>query len=149
MKRIIATLVFGILMLATLSPLVSYAATSGLIPCGFDVNNNGVVVDEFNADGTIITLSEECHYSDFIILIETVIDFLIFKLAAPISALMFAYAGFLYMTNNGNESQIKQAHDIFLSVFWGFVIALGAWLVMKVILGFLIGDTSPFNFLGP
>ena len=148
MKRIIATLVFGILMLATLSPLVSYAATSGLIPCGFDVNNSGVVADEFNPDGSI-KLSEECHYSDFITLVETVIDFLIFKLAAPISALMFAYAGFLYMTNNGNESQIKQAHDIFLSVFWGFVIALGAWLVVKVILGFLIGDTSPFNFLGP
>ena len=77
------------------------------------------------------------------------IDFLIFKLAAPISALMFAYAGFLYMTNNGNESQIKQAHDIFLYVFWGFVIALGAWLVVKVILGFLVGDASLFNFLGP
>ncbi len=146
MKRIIATLVFGILMLATLSPLVSYADTSGLIPCGFDVNNDGVVADQMNPDGSI-KVSEECHYSDFIILIQTVIDFLIFKLAAPISAIMFAYAGFLYMTNNGNESQIKQAHDIFLYVFWGFVIALGAWLVVKVILGFLIGDASPFNFL--
>lgn len=135
MKRsTIITLVCGTLLLCGVLPLFAFADTSGLIPCG-NTEAGGQVKDQ-------------CTYEDFIKLIQTVIDFLIFKLAAPISAIMFAYAGFLYLTNGGNESKIKQAHDIFLTVFWGFVIALGAWLIVKLILDTLIGTASPSNFLG-
>ena len=133
-QRIISTLLCSTVLLCLVLPSFALADTSGLIPCG-NVVTNGKVVDK-------------CTYADFIRLIQTVIDFLIFKLAAPISAIMFAYAGFLYLTNGGNESKIKQAHDIFLTVFWGFVIALGAWLIVKLILDTLIGTASPSNFLG-
>jgi hypothetical protein len=105
-----------------------------LVPCG-NVESGGNTTDM-------------CTYDDLIILAQTVIKFLIFDLAAPIAAIMFAYAGFLYVTNGGNESKIKQAHDIFLYVFWGLVIALAAWLVVNYILVFLLGTGSAFNFLG-
>ena len=133
MKRTLLFTACSSLLLFSLTS-VAFADTSGLVPCG-NVVEGGTVTDQ-------------CDYASFITLIQTVIDFLIFKLAAPISAIMFAYAGFLYLTNGGNESQIKQAHEIFLYVFWGFVIALGAWLLVKFILAFLLGDGSIFNFLG-
>jgi hypothetical protein len=113
---------------------LAHADTLGLIPCG-NVEAAGKVTDP-------------CTYTDLIILAQTVIKFLIFSLAAPIAAIMFAYAGFTYITNGGNESKIKQAHDIFLMVFWGLVIALAAWLVVNFILVFLLGTGSVFNFLG-
>ena len=75
------------------------------------------------------------------------LNFLIFKIAAPLGAIMFAYAGFLYITNGGNESKIKQAHDVFLYVFIGLVVSLAAWLLMNFILEFFLGAGSSFNFL--
>lgn len=123
-------------LFATMTFLTAFATahadTAGLIPCG-NVESGGKVTDG-------------CTYNDLIILAQTIIKFLIFDLAAPIGAVMFAYAGFTYVTNGGNESKIKQAHDIFLYVFWGLVIALSAWLVVNFILSFLVG--SAFNFLG-
>lgn len=116
---------------------VAYAAgktTSGLIPCGNDESSGKV------------TAGQECTYDDLIKLAQTVINFLIFGLAAPLGAIMFAYAGYLYITNGGNESQIKQAHDTFLYVFWGLIVALAAWLLVNFIFQFLV-DPS-LNFLG-
>ena len=110
--------------------------TSGLIPCGNDES------------GGVVTAGQECTYDDLIRLTQTVINFLIFAIAAPVGAVMFAYAGFLYVTNGGNEAKIKQAHDTFLYVFIGLVVALAAWLVVKFILDFLIGTSPTFNFLG-
>ncbi len=117
------------------APVPVAVPEGSLVPCGFDLDGNGIVQGD-----------EACGFEDLIIIAQNVIKFLIFNLAAPIAAIMFAYAGFLYITNGGNESQIKQAHDIFLYVFIGLVVALSAWLVVNFILSFLVG--SEFNFLG-
>jgi len=124
-------------LFAFLFSMVAFAATpSGLVVCG-----NATV------DGQV-PLSEQCNFTDLVNQVQTIINFLIFKIASPLAAVMFAYAGFLYVTNGGNEGQIKQAHDIFLNVLLGFVIVLAAWLVMSFILTFFLGASSPFNFLG-
>jgi hypothetical protein len=132
MKKLATTFITLSVLLGFFS--IAHADTLGLIPCG-NTEVGGVVTDK-------------CTYQDVIILAQTVIKFLIFQLAAPIAAIMFAYAGFTYITNGGNESKIKQAHDIFLYVFWGLIIALAAWLVVNFILQFLLGENSAFNFLG-
>ena len=111
------------------TPVDTGGRQSGLVVCG-------------NLSG------DQCTFTDLINQIQTVINFLIFKIASPLAAVMFAYAGFLYVTNRGNESQIKQAHDIFWNVFIGLVIALAAWLTMSFILKFFLGGTSSFNLLG-
>jgi len=111
--------------------------SSGLIPCG-NVSSGGS-----------IAAGQECEFNDFIILAQNVINFLIFKIASPLAAIMFAYAGFLYLTNGGNESKVKQAHDIFWYVFIGLVVALAAWLVVNFILEFFLGTGSVYNLLGP
>lgn len=126
-----------ILSLSFLAPSFVFAKTaSGLIPCGNVKLNGGI------APG------QECDFNDLIILAQTVINFLIFKIASPLAAVMFAYAGFLYLTNQGNESQVKKAHDIFWYVFIGLVVALAAWLVVNFILEFFLGSGSSYNFLG-
>ncbi|MEK7118693.1 MAG: hypothetical protein AAB869_03720 [Patescibacteria group bacterium] len=109
--------------------LVSAATRSGLVVCG-------------NVAG------EECTFAYFIDQVQVVINFLIFKIAAPLAAVMFAYAGFLYVTNRGNEGQIKEAHEIFWNVFLGLTLALSAWLIMSFILTFFLGASSQFNLLG-
>lgn len=133
MKKIFSVLLLGFAMLAPLAVL--HAASSGLVVCGNTVAG-GVTTDA-------------CGWADVVNQISVIINFLIFSIAAPLGAIMFAYAGFLYITNGGNESKIKQAHDVFLYVFIGLVVALAAWLVMNFILDFFLRTGSSFSFLHP
>lgn len=135
-----------LLLTSVFVPAIAFAQgpPSTIIPCGFDTNGDNMVKD-IPASG----IKEECDFNDLIILAQNVINFLIFKIAAPLGAVMFAYAGFLYVTNRGNEGQVKQAHEIFLYVFWGLLCALAAWLTVNFILEFFLGSGSSFNFLGP
>jgi len=126
-------------MFALLVPHAAFAQTktvSGLIPCG-----NGALV------GGMVAENERCTFDDLIILAQIVINFLIFRIAAPIAAVMFAYAGFLWLTNGGNESKITQAREVFWMVFWGLVIALAAWLTVNMIVTFFVGTNSEVNYL--
>lgn len=134
MQRFRFLLPILLLPMLLLPAVVLAKTTSGLVVCG-----NGTAAN---------AATEACDFSDLIKEVQTVINFLIFSIASPIAAVMFAYAGFLYVTNGGNESKIKQAHDIFWNVFIGLVIALAAWLTMSFILKFFLGEGSGFNFLG-
>jgi hypothetical protein len=106
---------------------------SGLVPCG-----NG----EFSNAAT------DCKFDDIIKLVKTGMNFLLFVLAVPISAIMFAYAGWLYMSSGmGGEGNIKKAHEVFSNVVLGLSIALAAWLIVNaIIIGLGVG--TKYNFLG-
>ncbi|OGZ05249.1 MAG: hypothetical protein A2845_02960 [Candidatus Lloydbacteria bacterium RIFCSPHIGHO2_01_FULL_49_22] len=150
--RFVSAIFLGVLILVT--PFSVFAASpSTIIPCGFDINGDGAVKDPsplvWASNATTPGNHEECYFNDVIETAQNVINFLIFKIAAPLGAVMFAYAGFLYVTNRGNEGQVKQAHDVFLNVFWGLIIALAAWVTVNFILEFFLGTGSSFNFLGP
>lgn len=150
--RFMSLFAVGLLVLTAPLPVMA-AAPSSIIPCGFDLNGDKVIKDVavpvFRVFPLVSDPHEECYFDDVIVLAQNVINFLIFNIAAPLGAVMFAYAGYLYVTNAGNEGQVKQAHDIFLNVFWGLIIALGAWVTVNFVLEFFLGAGSGFNFLGP
>jgi riboflavin transporter FmnP len=83
----------------------------------------------------------------FITLIQNVLKYLIYTIATPIAAIMFAYAGYLYMTAGDEMGNIKKAHDIFVSVLWGFGVMLIAWALVWFIITFFTGDNSEYNLL--
>lgn len=116
--------VFSIALLALLVPVAVHAQ---LVPC------NG----------------PDCSFEDLVILAQRVINFLIFDIAAPLAALSFAVAGFMYMTAKGNEAQHAKAKSIFVYVFIGFVIALSAWLIVNFIVTSLDrpGGFNPSDYL--
>ena len=122
-KKIFSFFSVSVLISFVALPIVVSAQT-GLVPC--DTN---------------------CGFNDLVLLAQNVIEFLIFKIAAPLGAIMFAYAGFLYVTNAGNEGKVSEAHQIFWYVFWGLVVCLAAWLIVNFILVFLLGDGSAYNYL--
>lgn len=127
-----AFLMFFVLLLPSFA---SAKTVMGIVVCG-NASVNGEV-----------PVSEQCTFNDLINEVQVVINFLIFKIAAPLAAVMFVYAGFLYLTNGGNESRVRQAHEVFWNVFIGLVVALAAWIVMSFILTFFLGANSAFNFL--
>jgi hypothetical protein len=110
-------ILIGVFMsLVIFLPIVSFAA--GLVPCG----GAGEPVCDFNMLMTLI---------------NRLINFILFSLAVPLAAIMFAYAGILLLTSGGNSSQKEKAKKVFTGVAIGLVIAAAAWLIVHVILSIL------------
>lgn len=88
-----------------------------------------------------------CNFKYFMDLINAIIKFLLFTIATPLVALIIMYTGYLYLSAGGSASQTEKAKHIFLNVIVGYVIALGAWLIINAILSALNVDTSINTFL--
>jgi len=78
--------------------------------------------------------SNECDFNDLMTLINNFINFLIFTLALPLAAIVFAWAGFLFMTSGGDSGKRTKAKGMLINVVIGLVIALAAWLIVQTIL---------------
>lgn len=66
-------------------------------------------------------------------LLEAIINKILLPIGGLVAAVMIIYAGFLYVTAGGNETQIKKAHDALLSAVIGAAILLGAWVISNAI----------------
>jgi hypothetical protein len=82
--------------------------------------------------------AEGCNLKDLITLGENVLNFVL-ALAVTVSAVMFAWAGFLYITSAGNEQKVGHAKTLFAAVIIGLIIILTAWLVVDTLLKALTG----------
>ncbi|MEK7063758.1 MAG: transglycosylase SLT domain-containing protein [Patescibacteria group bacterium] len=74
-----------------------------------------------------------CRACDLVYLADNLIKF--FAAASVlVASLMFAYAGFLYVTAAANEPNLKAAKTVFGNVFIGLILVLVAWLVVDLVL---------------
>lgn len=121
-RRIVAQVVVLLCLLMVGMPSVLHAQ-GNLIPC----------------DG------EDCNFTQLMILFNNVIDFLLFTLATPFAAIVFAYAGWLYLRSGDNPSNKSKAKGMFIKMLIGYVVALGAYLIVKVIMQGLGFDASNFD----
>ncbi len=73
-----------------------------------------------------------CGINDFFRMIDNVIKELL-KIGIAFIAIVISYAGWTYMTANGDSGKIKQANGMFTKAAIGFVIALSAFLIVKLL----------------
>ena len=140
---------FGILAMLVLAAASPLSADAALVPCGIDTNKDGVLQGDLNGNGIMEPQGgeEQCDFGMLIVAINNVISFLLFTLALPLSAIMFAYAGWLYLTSGGGEAKGK-AKKILVNVFVGLVIALAAFLIVNTIMKTLVrSDYKGVNIL--
>ncbi len=113
-----------ILALATffsLVPLIAYGAglSDRIVPC----------------DGIDCSI---CHLGQ---LAQNILNAAIF-IAVFLSAILFSWAGFKMLVSPASSSQVSSAKSIFLNVLIGFIIILGAWLVINAIMSIMV-DGKP------
>ena len=72
-------------------------------------------------------------WEDFIGVIQFLINYS-FVIATILATVSIAYAGWLYLTSNGNPGQVSKAHAIFFKVIQGFLVLAAAYLLVKFIL---------------
>jgi hypothetical protein len=80
---------------------------------------------------------EGCGFVHLIELVNNIVGFILFRLAVPIAAIMFAYAGFLLLFSGGEQAKRTKAKNIFVNVGLGLAFALAAWLIVKTIFSVL------------
>ena len=119
MRKHIITLAIAFVLF---SPL--FVSAAGIVPdCGKVVNG---------------AIPQPCNFEYLIQLINRAITYLLFYLATPLAALAISYAGWLYLTSGGGE-QTSKAKKILGNVVIGYIIALAAWLIVKVIVVDVLG----------
>jgi len=115
-----------IIWLLVLTPLFAVAVDIDLVKCGGKGESS-------------------CGFADLVTLVKSVLDYILI-IVAPLSAIMFAYAGFLYMSSQGSVDKRKKANQIFTNVGIGLFFVVGAWLIAKAILAGLV-TKSDYNYL--
>lgn len=65
--------------------------------------------------------------------INTILNSILLPIGGVVAVLMIMYAGFLYVTAQGNETQIKKAHQALLWAVIGAAILLGAKVISDAI----------------
>lgn len=81
----------------------------------------------------IVPCTNDCDFNALITLAGNIVHFLLFDLAMPLAAVAFAYAGFLLLTQGGNEANLSKAKTIFWYVLLGLIVAFGAWAIVKFV----------------
>jgi|AntRauTorcE11897_2_1112592.scaffolds.fasta_scaffold15982_2 heme A synthase len=82
-----------------------------------------------------------CDIDHFLELLFNVMNYIIW-LGIIFSSLVFVYAGFLYITAQGDSSKVQRATKIFTNVAVGLFLAFIAFLLIEVITTSLGLDTS-------
>lgn len=104
------------------------------------------VVPSLSLAGGLVTCTDNCGWNDLLATVNTVVNFVIFKLAMPISAIMFAYAGFELIASGGSSEKKEKAKGIFINVVIGIVFAAAAWLIIHTISSILGYNGSWIGF---
>src|SRR3989338_5367234 len=135
MKKFAKILIFIFLLVLIAMPILSFAAEP-LVKCGTEVYPPGTPP---SPEGKILegTIKNPCGFTDFLSLVNRVIKFVLFDLALPVAAIMFAWAGFLMVTAGGSTERVTKAKRIFTNVAIGFIIAVIAFLIVRTILAIL------------
>ena len=127
MKKIIINLfsLFIIFYLVT-NPLISYAQTNG---SGTTQQGGGSGTTEINAK-IVNPFKLGGNLTDFFL---AILNNIILPIGGIIAVLAFIWAGFLYVTAQGNQTQISQAHKALLYSAIGTAILIGSSAIALVI----------------
>ena len=107
-------------------PLIAFA--KGLVPCG--------------GEG-----EPACTVSCFFVLLDNIMNFLLFKISLPLAATAFMVAGIMLVLG-GSEKVIARGKSILKFTVIGLLLAFGAWLIIDMVLGNLLKKGSiywPWN----
>lgn len=98
--------------------------------------------------GDIVAGQQQCGFKDLIVLANSIIHFLMFSVAVPLAAIGIMFVGGKMVLSPNKESAKTSAKESFTNIAIGFLIMLGAYVVIKVIIySFLNTGEGFFTYL--
>lgn len=118
--------------LKSLFVIVSTLVVLSLVPILFV---NAQIVDPSCVD------VNSCDFKALVSTINNLVRFVI-GVAAAFVAGSIAYAGWLYLSSQGDSGKIGQAKKVIITSIVGFLVVLLAWLIVTVLLGTLASNDA-------
>ena len=115
----------------------------GIVPCGKPVNLGGELSDGTLAEGTGTCCEMPCTFCHLFVMLDGVMDFVLFKLVPLIAVLMLVIGGAMFIFGyfaGGGEEQPKlfsQGKKLITSVVIGLIIMFSAWLIVNLFFQFI------------
>ncbi|MEK7062232.1 MAG: pilin [Patescibacteria group bacterium] len=104
-------------------------AAEGLVPCGPGTNK------------------PTCQFCDLLTLVEKVIDFALYNIAIPLVVVFIVWGGLTIMTAGDSTEKVSQGRKMIQSAIIGVFIALGAWMIINMVLSAIGGgEFVPWKF---
>jgi len=100
---------------------------SGLVPCG----------NESGADEA----AKSCDFKALVTLGQRLINFLMFA-AVLMTVVLLVITGFRYVTAGANTGELARAKSTFRTIGIGFLLVLGAWLIINTLVTLLLNPNS-------
>jgi len=134
-KNIFISIIFALSLVVV--PLSIYAASSVYYPTEHNGKTYYGLLPICN-EGTINEATGDydnpCGIEALMAMINKLIDFVTIKLAAPLFAVLFTYAGVLYMMTVSDPGNKNKAKKIIQNSLLGFGLVLASWVIIKTIL---------------
>jgi hypothetical protein len=110
--------------------VISAQAANGLVPCGPESHGG-----------------KGCQFCDLLILVEKVIDFALYNIAIPLVVVFIVWGGLTIMTAGDSTEKVGQGRKMIQSAIIGVFIALGAWMIINMVLSAIGGGSFvPWRF---
>lgn len=112
-------------------------------PTAGTIAGAGLTQEQIKADKVgngLVPCKDTCDFNDILNLVNNLITFLIVTLFAPIIIILFMYAGYKYLTAEGNPSKIANIKKMVWHIFIGMLLVLCSWLIVKTILTIISSD---------
>ncbi len=107
-----------------------------------EVKEGGLVGSNHCGYGLSDPNNHMCGFNDFMYMVNKIISY-IMVLILPIAALVFAYAGYLYLTSGGDVGKRNAAKRGMTNLAVGVLIILCAWVLVRAVL-VQLGVTEEF-----
>ncbi len=138
MKKLssLAALFFFVLMFVNIIaiPTLAHAAAetddnwfNGLVPCGKEIN--------------AVEAANSCDFNALVTMGKRVVNFL-FYASILMTVCLLVWTGYQYITAGSNTGQLAQAKKTFLTVGIGFLLVLGAWLIINTVVDVLLNPEA-------
>ena len=123
-------------------------AAKHTIQCGPGNTNlcEKILTDPTNATGTYTIGRPICSASNVMDQVNYILT-LMFYVFVPIATATIIYAGGKLVTSGGNPAGRAEAKRVLMNVLYGFLFMMGAFAIVKLIVGYLVDDNSYLFFI--
>ncbi len=136
MKKIFLIIFLGSLLFPLISLAGIYQADGtdvcyeGLVPCGKEVYIGGSWEGEECVSGVPTFI--RCQFCHFFVMLDEMIDFVLFKIVPPIAILMLVIGGVMFFAAAGSPEKLGTAKKLITSVVIGLIIIFAAWIIIDL-----------------
>ena len=123
-------IVLTLMLLIISVPLSAWAA--GLVPCGVSENNPATVIDE----------TAPCSLCHLYVLIDNILDFIMWTIAPIVAVLAVGWAGFNIMISGEQPGLRAKGFGIIKTTVIGLAIMFAGWVLINEALIFFANETT-------